>query len=110
MLLEFINQNYLIIESNVVTNICIWNGDTTQWTPPLGSIALVQSITPAIVWVGVKEEIMPPTVPPTYTTIYKLQEQMGVGEIGFTWDGTVLTTNEPQPSSSQIATTGTINA
>ena len=34
MLQDFIEQNYLIIEQNVVDNIVVWNGDTTQWTPP----------------------------------------------------------------------------
>lgn len=84
----FIDQNYLIIENNVVTNIVVWNGDTSQWTPPQGSIALVQATTPAIIWVF------------DYTTnpyTSKLEEVIGAGEIGFTWDGTVLTTNEPQP-------------
>jgi hypothetical protein len=50
MLQEFITQNYLIIEQNVVTNIVIWNGDTSQWTPPQGSIALTQGTTPFITW------------------------------------------------------------
>lgn len=115
MVKEFVAQNYVIIESNVVTNVVVWDGDTSIWTPPAGSIALVQATTPAMVWVGVREEIMPPTVPPTYTTVYTLQEQMGQGEIGFTWDGTVLTTNEPQPqpptpAQDQPATTGTQTA
>jgi hypothetical protein len=26
-----------------------------------------------------------------------LSEQMGVGQIGFTWNETILTTNEPKP-------------
>ena len=112
MLQEFIEQNYLIIQSNIVTNIVVWNGDTTQWTPPQGSIALVQATTPAMIWVGVRVEIQPPTTPPTYTVDYVLQETIGAGQIGFTWDGSVLTTNEPQPQSptpaiDQPTTTGT---
>jgi len=82
------NQNYLIIESNVVTNIVVWDGNTNTWQPPSNSIQLTQDNTPAIVWELDK------TVTPY---AYKLVEQIGVGAIGFTWDGTVLTTNEPQP-------------
>jgi hypothetical protein len=84
----FLDQNYLIIENNVVNNIVVWNGDTSQWTPPAGSIALVQATTPAMVWVFDYT-----TTPYTAT----LEEVMGEGSIGFTWDGTVLTTNQPQP-------------
>ena len=98
MLEAFVEQNYLIVEQNVVTNCVLWNGDTSQWTPPQGSIALIQANIPAMVWVEVITEVMPPTTPPTYTIVYELQEQIGQGQIGFTWDGTVLTTNEPQPT------------
>lgn len=89
MVQEFITQNYLIIESNIVENIVVWNGDTTKWTPPQGSITLVQATTPALIWMPV----VPATKPPSWT----LQEQLGAGAIGFTWDGSVLTTNEPKP-------------
>jgi hypothetical protein len=89
MVQEFITQNYLIVEQNVVTNVCLWDGDTTKWTPPSGSISLIQSTTPALIWMPV----IPTTKPPSWT----LQEQTGAGAIGFTWDGSVLTTNEPQP-------------
>lgn len=88
MLEAFIEQNYLIIESNVVTNVCLWDGDTSKWTPPLGSIALPQATTPAMVW-QFDSALLPPA--------YVLVEELGQGQIGFTWDGTVLTTNEPQP-------------
>ena len=86
MLQEFIVQNYLIIEQNIVTNVVIWNGDTTQWAPPQGSIALIQATTPAMVW-GINSD----------NTDYVLQEVIGAGDIGFTWDGSVLTTNQPKP-------------
>jgi hypothetical protein len=82
----FIDQDYLIIESNVVTNIVTWNGDTNIWTPPQGSIALVKATTPAMIWELNAEK-----------TAYVLGEVIGVGEPGFTWDGTVCITNEPQP-------------
>lgn len=83
---EFVMQNYLIIEQNIVTNLVLWNGDTSQWTPPQGSIALIQSTTLAKIW----------QLNSTYTD-WELVEIMGVGAIGFTWDGSVLTTNEPKP-------------
>lgn len=90
MLEEFINQNYLIIQSNVVANIVVWNGDTTQWTPPAGSIALVQSTTPAMVWQSV--------IVDGKIVDYVLGQEIGVADIGFTWDGTVLNTNQPKPT------------
>ena len=97
----FIDQNYLIIENNVVTNIVVWNGDTTQWTPPTGSIALVQATTPAKVWE--LNNLIPPS--------YELVEIIGAGAIGFIWDGSVLTTNEPKPANPvQPTTSGTVSA
>jgi hypothetical protein len=106
MLEEFIEQNYLIVEKNVVTNCVLWNGDTTQWTPPVGSIALIQATTSAMVW-----QLDTTLTPPSYVLV----EQIGQGQIGFTWDGTVLTTNEPQPTpptpaQDQPTTTGTVTA
>lgn len=96
MVQEFTDQNYLIIESNVVANIVVWNGDTTQWTPPQSSIALNQLTTPAMIWQLNSD-----------ATDYVLTESIGAGEIAFTWDGTVLTTNEPKPTvPTQPVTTG----
>ena len=89
MLNEFITQNYFIIEQNIVTNLVVWDGDTSVWTPPQGSIAIVQATTPAKIW---KSDTT--TIP----TTWKLVEVMGAGGIGFTWDGTVLTTNQPEPT------------
>lgn len=79
-------QNYLLIEQNIVTNNIVWNGETTQWEPPQGSIVLVQATAPAMVWV-LDTEIKD----------YVLQEVIGAGDIGFTWNGSVLTTNQPKP-------------
>ena len=84
MLQEFITQNYLIIEQNIVINSVIWNGNTAQWTPPQGSIALVQTTTPAMIWQLVDSN-------------WVLSKVLGAGGIGFTWDGSVLTTNQPKP-------------
>ena len=54
-------------------------------TPPADSIQLVTATTPAMIW--------------EYTnSAWTLTQVMGTGDIGFTWDGTVLTTNQPQPA------------
>jgi hypothetical protein len=90
MLTEFRAQNYLIVEQNVVTNIVVWNGDTTVWTPPSGSISLIQAVTPAMIW--------EPVIVNNQITDYVLTEVVGSGSIGFTWDGSVLTTNQPKPA------------
>ena len=91
-------QNYLIVENNVVTNNVLWDGNTQDWTPPTGSIQLVQSTTPAMVWQ------LNAGNPP----MWALTEVVGAGDIGFTWNGTVLTTNEPEPPTPvQPKTTGT---
>ena len=81
-------QNYLVIENNAVTNVCVWDGNTDTWTPPIDAIMLVQSTTPAMVWEKTKVDGV---------ITFNLVEQMGAGGVGFTWNGTVLTTNEPQP-------------
>lgn len=79
-------QDYLIIENNVVTNTVMWDGGS-EWTPPAGSIQLVKSATPAIVWVYNKD-----------FNNYDLKEVIGAGCVGFTWDGYVLMTNESDPN------------
>ena len=98
---EFVDQQYLIVESNGVTNVVVWNGDTSQWTPPAGAIALVQATTPAMVW--------QPVVVDNKITDWVLAEQMGAGDIGFAWDGTNCVTNQPKPEIPiQPATSGGI--
>jgi len=95
-------QQYLMVNesTNIVDNICVWDGDTNIWQPPANTLMLVQATTPARVWVLSSDK-----------TTFVLQEVIGVGQIGFTWDGSVLTTNEPQPKPiTQPATTGTITA
>ena len=88
-------QNYLIIESNVVINTVLWDGNSNTWQPPASSVQVVGATTPAMVWVGVNE-----TDPITQKSIlvdWVLEEVLGAGDIGFTWNGSVLTTNEPKP-------------
>ena len=81
-------QNYLIInqETNIVENTCVWDGNTQTWSPPANSLVLVQATTPAVVWVW-NEEL----------NDTELQEQLGQGGVGFTWDGTKCITNQPKP-------------
>jgi len=78
-------QNYLMIQENVVTNICVWDGDVNTWTPPLDATMLVQATTPTKIWDLVDNE-------------YVLVDSIGNADIGFTWDGSVCTTNQPQPA------------
>jgi len=92
-------QNYLMVNpDNVVDNICVWDGDTNTWKPPEGYTMLVQATTPAMVWELNSEK-----------TDYVLTEQIGMVGIGFTWNGTVCTTNEPKPNppTQQPTTEGT---
>ena len=81
-------QNYCLVDlhSNICDNVVLWDGDTNTWTPPADHIALVQATTPAKVW-GLAAD----------KTNWELIEVVGDGQIGFTWDGTFLVTNEPQP-------------
>jgi len=89
------NKNYLIIESNVVANICVWDGNPITWQPPAGSITFPQEEVSAMVW--------DPVIIDGVITDYVLTKQLGAGQIGFTWDGTILTTNEPKPEIPPIA-------
>jgi hypothetical protein len=88
-------QNYLIIESNVVTNNVVWDGNPSSWQPPAGSIQVVDATTPAMIWQAVYE--INPTTEKEIIVDFVLGEVLGAGEIGFTWNGSVLTTNEPKP-------------
>jgi len=82
-------QQYLMINesTNVVDNVCVWDGDTNTWTPPADTLMLVQADTQALVWQLNADK-----------TDYVLVEELGQGQIGFTWNGSVLTTNQPKPT------------
>ena len=75
--------------TNVVDNVCVWDGDTNTWQPPTDTLMLVQSDTQALVWQLSADK-----------TNYVLVETLGAGAIGFTWNTTtqVLTTNQPKPT------------
>jgi len=90
------DQNYCMIntETNVCDNVCIWDGNPETWAPPPNYLMLVQKDTPAKTWQLTGDQ-------------YELVVTMGVGSIYFTWDGTYLITNEPQPEPpSQLVTSG----
>ena len=82
-------QQYLMIPTatSVVENVCVWNGDLNTWQLPTDALMLVQADTPAMVWQLNVDK-----------TDYVLVEQIGLATIGFTWDGTVCTTNEAKPT------------
>lgn len=82
-------SNYFMIniKTNIVNNTCVWDGDTQTWEPPPNTLMLLVSQTPAMIWVQNQDK-----------TDWVLEETMGTGDIGFTWNGTVLTTNQPKPN------------
>jgi hypothetical protein len=94
-------QNYCLIDANnTVDNVVLWDGDTTTWTPPVDHAYVVQATTPSRDWAWDKD-----------LDDWVLVEIVGHGEIGFVWDGYVLTTSAPkppvpQPSEQQPAVTG----
>lgn len=79
-------QDYLIIENNIVTNVCVWDGNPSTWTPPDNTLMLTKANTEAIVWFF--DESLQDWV---------LRQQEGAGDIGFTWNGTACTTNQSKP-------------
>lgn len=92
-------KNYCVVQSNVVTNIVYWDGNLNTWQPPEGALMLEQDITPAMVWIY--EEIVTDQEIADHAVItgeWKYEEVIGAGQIGFTWDGTKLITNEPDPT------------
>ncbi len=81
-------QNYLMVNesTNIVDNVCVWDGDPNTWQPPANYVMLVQATTMAVVW--------------EYDIVNKdwvLVQEMGQAQIGFTWNGTECITNEPKP-------------
>ena len=80
-------NTYLLINktSNVVENSIVWDG-SNSWTPPDEYIVIENSTAPAKVWVF-NEEL--------YDYVESIE--LGVGGIGFIWDGTNLITNQPKP-------------
>jgi hypothetical protein len=95
MVINMTTQNYLMINetTNVVDNVCIWDGNPDTWQPPAGYLMLVQTTTMAVVW--------------EYDIVNKdwvLVQEIGQAQIGFTWNGTECITNEPKPAPPQPQT------
>ena len=84
-------QNYLMIQENIVTNVCLWDGNVNTWQPPVDAIMLVLATTQTKVW-GLNQD----------QTGYILVNSVSDADIGFTWDGTFAITNQPQPVAPQI--------
>jgi hypothetical protein len=96
-------QNYLMIQENVVTNVCLWDGDVNSWQPPSDATMLIAETTPAKIWEWNSE-----------LKDFVLVESIGVAGIGFKYDGTYCITNEskpelPTPAENQPVTEGTQN-
>lgn len=85
-------ENYLMINesTNVVENVCLWDGNPDTWQPPARYLMLVQASTMALVWEWDK------TIPD-----WVLNPKMGQGQIDFTWNGSECVTNEPKPEPPQ---------
>ena len=79
-------QNYLMIEENVVINVCVWDGNTQTWQPPANATMLIQATTPTKIWELNSEK-----------TDYVLTDSIGNAGIGFTYDGSFCITNAPKP-------------
>lgn len=87
-------KNYCMVNSqtNVCDNVVLWDGNPDTWQPPSDYLMLVQATTPAKNWVwdaAAKTWVL---------------EVAGEGQIGFTWDGTYLITNELQPTNPLFTT------
>jgi hypothetical protein len=87
-------QNYLMIQENIVTNVCVWDGNTQTWQPPQDAIMLVDATTPTKIWALNAEK-----------TDYVLTDSIGNASIGFIWDGSFAITNEPKPEKSTVTAT-----
>lgn len=81
-------KDYLVIENNIVTNRVVYD-NASNWTAPEGSTLLIQEDTEALIWkpIFINEVI----------TDFELSAELGMADIGFTWDGTFCKTNHPKP-------------
>ena len=89
---------YLTVENNVVTDMVTWDGNPDIWTPPENVLLLPLLTTLARTWVLNADK-----------TAYVFEDILGRGSIGYTWDGTILTTYQTEPppiNSSEITTNG----
>lgn len=80
--------------TNIVDNISMWDGDINTWTPPTEYLMLEQEQIIALLWT--------PIIADNKIIDFELAENLGAGQIGFTWDGSVLTTNQSKPQIPEI--------
>lgn len=87
-MIKMTTQNYCMVngQTGVCENVTVWDGNTETWQPPDNYIMLPQETTPAKTWAWNSE-----------TNAWALSVE-GMGQIGFTWDGVYLITNEPEPT------------
>jgi len=92
MVIKMEIQNYCMVneQTAVCENVVLWDGNVSNWQPPEGYLLMLQSTTPAKNWVW------------DATGNQWILSVSGEGQVGFSWDGTYLTTNEPQPTVSMI--------
>ncbi|MFO1147794.1 MAG: hypothetical protein U1E62_05390 [Alsobacter sp.] len=56
-------RRWALIKDGAVYNVCLWNGDTSQWSPPMGVDAVPAPDDVAIGWVWANGEFAPPPAP-----------------------------------------------
>lgn len=87
-MIDMTTQNYLMIyeATNIVENVCLWDGNSDTWQPPAGYLMMPQATTMGVIWFWDKP-----------IDDWVLTQEMGTGQIGFIWNGTECVTNEPKP-------------
>lgn len=87
-MIDMTTQNYLMIyeATNIVENVCLWDGNPDTWQPPAGYLMMPQATTMGVIWFWDKP-----------IDDWVLTQEMGTGQIGFIWNGTECVTNEPKP-------------
>lgn len=90
------DKSYCLVnlQSNICENVVTWDG-VIPYEPPENFLLLSQLDTPAKNWTF------------NETTNDWEIEEIGYGQIGFTWDGTYLITNAPKPDPIEVPVIGT---
>jgi len=80
------SKTYLLINTanNIIENAVVWDGNTETWQPPSGFIALDSETTPSINWQWDEN-----------ANDWIQINSIGTGEIGYCWDGKILTIPKP---------------
>lgn len=94
-------QSYLVINTSVdpavCENITVWDGNTETWNPGENYVAVPVESTVALLW-SYQES----------SNSYVLVESVGAGRVGYTWDGSKLITNKPQPTGINIVAANSV--